>query len=313
MTRTLDEPGIKRMARNLSRSLGESYGNNILGSEPRLWYNPYKLTSLWEIMQQFNPMSWVHFYRFLDSAAHIAAGNPDSPFIQDQNILMHALRSSHQSCIALGLTTSAITITKLIKVLQRAIEQDRIITVGEVKDFVAEFQGRFDDETRGKVFFALMPTNNTLYEEPFRGWEQVIDKFPSTSFDIEEASKCFALNRYTASVLHDMRILEVGLTAMKDALKAVPKSPNWNDVLIAIEEAIINISKGGTLMSKDEKQFYTEAARHFFFVKDGLRNPATHKVSSRFDKERAERILEHVKELMTHLATRLSEVTPPSP
>lgn len=67
------------------------------------------------------------------------------------------------------------------------------------------------DELDSKLFLNLSVGHVPYYNNWLTGWELAIEKFPSIEFEIEEASKSMALNRYTSSVFHSMRILEVGL------------------------------------------------------------------------------------------------------
>ena len=74
------------------------------------------------------------------------------------------------------------------------------------------------------------------YDDHFMdGWESVRNQFPSANTEIEEASKCFALDRYTAVVFHLMRIMEIGLRSLSSTLKDPsldPKrNPNWEGIL----------------------------------------------------------------------------------
>ena len=39
----------------------------------------------------------------------------------------------------------------------------------------------------------------------------MITKFPNTLDDIEEAHKCFALDRFAAAIFHSNQIIEIGL------------------------------------------------------------------------------------------------------
>ena len=65
----------------------------------------------------------------------------------------------------------------------------------------------------------------------------VRDNFPSADHDMDEACKCFALGRYTASVFHQMRIMEVGLNTLGGAL-GLPVASNWGRAIEDIEREI---------------------------------------------------------------------------
>jgi hypothetical protein len=52
----------------------------------------------------------------------------------------------------------------------------------------------------------------------------------SASFDIEEAGKCLAFDRGTATVMHLMRVLEVGLKALAKVLQ-IAYAPSWDSYI----------------------------------------------------------------------------------
>jgi hypothetical protein len=52
-------------------------------------------------------------------------------------------------------------------------------------------------------------------------------RFPSTVPEIEEAAKCYAVGRYTASVFHLMRATESATKALGRALGMTPAHPGW--------------------------------------------------------------------------------------
>jgi hypothetical protein len=56
-------------------------------------------------------------------------------------------------------------------------------------------------------------------------------------------------------------------------------------------------------------QFLSEAAKEFFYFKDGWRNYVAHGRAA-YDEHQALGVLEHTRSFMNHLATRLSEASP---
>ena len=74
---------------------------------------------------------------------------------------------------------------------------------------------RLHDEIEMRYFLSLSPTERTFYEHAiFPFGESVSTRFPKTSVDITEAFKCFGLGRYTATVFHLMRAMEVAVVAL---------------------------------------------------------------------------------------------------
>ena len=67
------------------------------------------------------------------------------------------------------------------------------------------------------------------------------DANPTPSFggfgllDIEEASKSYALERYTASVFHLMRVAEAGLVSIAKRVGLQNTRPGWEEAITYIE------------------------------------------------------------------------------
>jgi hypothetical protein len=139
-------------------------------------------------------------------------------------------------------------------------------------------------------------------------WKVSIQAFPSIEIDAYSATDCYALEHNTASVFHCMRILERGLAAMADDFGLVFDLQQWNTIIEQIESKTTEIRK--TLprgSGKNERmQFLSEAAKEFFYFKDGWRNYVSHN-RGRYDEHQAAGILEHARTFMDHLATQLSE------
>jgi hypothetical protein len=130
--------------------------------------------------------------------------------------------------------------------------------------------------------------------------DQVATKFPSAGYDIEEAGKSFALDRYTACVMHLMRSLEVALDAVGIAVglsNAVIEANNsWESLLRKINDQIkANDDKAPAmnwLLRRDwlaKRQFIIDVRAHLFSVKNAWRNPSMH-LEKKYTEREAERI-----------------------
>ena len=106
-----------------------------------------------------------------------------------------------------------------------------------------------------------------------------------------------------------MRVLEVGLNAVRSSLK-VPYSEkkSWNGVLIDLQTKWKKIEqrKRKPKSWRNDRQFYGEVFVEFDHLKDAWRNHSMH-ARDKYDEERAENIIDHVQRLMRHLATKLRE------
>jgi hypothetical protein len=190
--------------------------------------------------------------------------------IQDPKLLTFQLSLHHCEAIyaALIMETARTTFLKLEK---------------------SEYYSRIDDPEREKMF-----------------GEKTESAFPSAVPEVIGACNCFALEQWTACVFHCMRVLEAPLVALAKKFSVPYDKAEWNTIIEAIEKAVRAIDPAFGLDWKDQQKFYGEAARHFMFIKNSWRNHVMH-VRDEYDEGKALSILQHTKELTTHLSERLSE------
>jgi hypothetical protein len=173
---------------------------------------------------------------------------------------------------------------------------------------LTEIDSRLKDELESIWFMLLTEKKAELYNGKDLFGSQVSQQFPSAVLEIEEAAKCLALGRGTATVFHCMRILEVGLNSFATALSVNFEHRNWENIINDLEAAIKRIPGDPSKPDdwKDLVHFYSEAAIQFRFFKDAWRNYSMH-IHERYDPEYATIVFNSVKEFMRQLATRLHE------
>jgi hypothetical protein len=134
---------------------------------------------------------------------------------------------------------------------------------------LAQIRSRLADELTSKSVY-LIPNRSHLEDTEGFG-EAVATAFPNAVFDIVEAGKCLTFSRATACVMHLMRVLEVGLFALAARLDIDAKSDNWNSILDLMEKEIRSRTKKthGEDWKNIDEPFFTEAATHFRFLKNG--------------------------------------------
>lgn len=154
----------------------------------------------------------------------------------------------------------------------------------------SEYYSRADDPERKKLF-----------------GEKVESEFPSAVPEIIGACNCFAVEQWTASVFHSMRALEAPLTALAKKFNVPYDTKEWHTIIEGIESATRAIDPKYGIDWKEAQKYFGEAARHFMFIKNAMRNHVMH-VRDEYDEGKALSILQHTKELMTHLSQKLSEV-----
>jgi hypothetical protein len=118
--------------------------------------------------------------------------------------------------------------------------------------------------------------------------------------DVEEASKCFAVGRYTACVFHLMRVMELSVQQLGKKLKVrLVQEKNWQNIIDEVNKAVKNMPVK-TLRRKEIQREYTSIAAHLFNVKVAWRNPVMHpKVS--YTEEEAKEIFNNVMIFLSYL------------
>ena len=126
------------------------------------------------------------------------------------------------------------------------------------------------------------------YDGPKMGFGgDVAEAFPSAIYDIQEASRCRALERWTACVMHSMRALEPALLSLAAHMNATVVRKDWWPILKGIREEVERRKDEGLHAAM---QFESEALSYFRDIKDGWRNHTMH-AKMQFDEEGAVAVL----------------------
>jgi len=173
-----------------------------------------------------------------------------------------------------------------------------------------ELHGRIVDGLNYRTCFAIWGNKEKLYAAKLLFGDDVAKKFPSASVDIEEAGKCLALDRGTATVFHLMRVMEVGLRALAKTLndpRLDPKrNPTWSTILQKGDEEVQKPIAQRAPEWAAHDHFFSEAQANLRVVQFAWRNPTMH-VEINYDPEKASDVMQAVKAFMRHLASVLSE------
>ena len=170
---------------------------------------------------------------------------------------------------------------------------------------VRELKTRLKDELEEREFLYVPPSKTKFYKDPMLFGRDVNDRFPMAIDDIEDAGKCLALGQGTACVLHTMRILEVGLKALGNALN-IPYAPSWESYLTQISANIAKKHKNKTAKWKRDEKFYRDLSGDLLIVKQAFRNPTMH-VGRKYSVEEAEQVFTAAKSFMVRLAVHFSQ------
>ena len=103
----------------------------------------------------------------------------------------------------------------------------------------------------------------------------VTKAFPKCSEDIDEAHKCFAFSRYTASMFHLGRAMELATASLAKKMRVGVPDDDWQGLLKAINKAV-DAMPYATKAQREKRAPFAEAAGFSFQFKEAWRNPTAH-------------------------------------
>ncbi len=204
-----------------------------------------------------------------------------------------------EACTEAGLPISARAVDNFIAAFSPT--PPTVQTLEERARFLYEIMS---EEMLTKMFFSIEADKQEFFTEVPE--TEVVKAFGSAEYDMREAARCIALDRWTASVFHSMRSLEFGLVALADVFNVPSDRTNWQQIIDHIEIAIKGISPNRGPQWRDDEKFYSDAALQFRFFKNAWRNHVMHGRDT-YDEDRAIEVYRHMKSFMRHLSTKLSE------
>lgn len=185
---------------------------------------------------------------------------------------------------------------------------------GQIQPMIEVIQDQLN-----KRRFTYIPLAKASSLETFAtDWDPIWKKFGSdkTRYHSREAVYCYALERNTACVFHCMCVLEPGLKSLARRLDIRNPKKDWGSIIgeidkkIAMLRALIATKKvkpRARAVRANLLTFCSEAAKEFFYFKDAWRNHTAHG-RAQYDENDARKILEHVRQFLTHLSTKLREI-----
>ena len=203
-----------------------------------------------------------------------------------------------------GLELSLLQCSRLIKAFEEGAEP------GSIQSMVEDLRSRTFDELDNGYFLHLTNEESKLFEPaiPHFGID-VQTKFPSATYDIEEAGKCAALGRSTASAFHSIRCLEAAIRAICRCL-GIPdptkgSDRTWSAILHKVtEEMDKRWPKSGRLSGDGE--FFEKVVGALAALQNPYRNATMH-LDEKYTEAEAKHILGMVGGLMRIVASRMDE------
>ena len=207
--------------------------------------------------------------------------------------------SLQKYCNSLGLHSAVDQMGRIL-----AAVRDEDCTYQNLKDLVPDLTNRLNGDLKRTAFLYVPPARVRFYLDAPQFGQEVADKFPKSVEDIQEAAKCLALARYTATVFHLMRVTEGATQHLGKKLGiSLVGEKNWHNILDEVDKAIKALPAKNS-HQKAKRNKLAEASAHLRMVKDAWRNDVMHPKET-YTEDEAVRVFRNVKDFMVHLATKL--------
>jgi hypothetical protein len=181
------------------------------------------------------------------------------------------------------------------------------MAVGAVRERLKTLRESFFRELKMVQFIQATPDMIEYLDKPQPFGKYVEKAFPDCSDDLAEAYQCFAFERYTASMFHLGRAMELATKKFGKKIRAVtPGRDEWQPWLTTIN-AVISAMPFKAPKEKAKRECLTEAAAHFFNFKESFRNKTMHPEKS-YTREQALKSLEGAQAFLDGLAQRVFKV-----
>lgn len=225
--------------------------------------------------------------------------------INDQTSFRKTLEKIEADCGPLSLDSAINEIQRTKKMLSSGTYMDFARRLGTLYE-------RIYDQTHGRLFFYIPNERKSWYEYPQREFGlKACAEFADCLTDIEEAGKCYATGRWTASVFHLMRIMEAGLHVMCEKARPygitfpeVEHNRSWDAWLRPLEKQLSKTTEHKSAEWRKVEDSYAEFAADLRNVSRAWRNRTMH-IGINYDQEHTLKIYLAVKSFMGDLAGKL--------
>ena len=270
--------------------------------------NPGRLWSLTDVLR-FYATDWFLMVDNLRDS--VASSNVRIGLFRKYTIDRKLLRSlcleTSETAKQLGFTLTAMKLDKLADDIEQGQCKGTALYIA-----LEEVLGRLYDESDCIHFFVLPADMVPYYESDLSALfgNETLSAFPGILEDLEEACKCFALQRFTACVFHLMRCLEAVCNALALSLDPnVGKLYGWGDYAKHAEKCMEGKGKNSNGMPSHwpgSMPFFEEALADLRAVYKAFRNPTMH-IEKVYTEERAKTIFEASRALIKDIALHVDE------
>ena len=197
------------------------------------------------------------------------------------------------------------------RMMQKMQERQMRLKCGEVRDDLHNLRTRFEDEFHQHLFLHLTLKEGDAFNNPDKHWKEVVTRFPKVRYNIEESTKCFALNRYGAAVFHILQVAEYGVIQVGDVFGVLGDKPGWS-CLKRLQGLIAVPYPQRTPLAQQHTKLLENVVPLALVVKDSWRHKLDHVdnqirwVDTDFSPQVAEEIISATRGFMRKLASDLT-------
>jgi hypothetical protein len=268
---------------------------------------PYQLVSWWE-MQKFSGERLSMIFSLLGGLDGVGQNQqligygesktPDLSGFRD-GPLTHIM----QLAAELGLRSSYIYAQKTRNILA----ESPVLTHNEFRQTNKCLQEIITAEVSSVLLLHIDSSKVVFLQDKNQFGDEVVSRFPSAIVDMEEAARCYGLNRNTACVMHLQRVMEVGLKTLtlQSGITGL-YNPSWDAMLEKLDQELKKDRKTRSSFVSQHLQQIAEATALLRSAKIAWRNPTMH-VENFYDEEKALDVFSAVKGFMRSLASFVSE------
>jgi len=272
-----------------------------------LWEtSPYGVVSLLEMLRLYADMFIKTFWGLseIEGKWHRSDGKIPIP-----QALAAAIVNLDVLCQHHGLTHTAQKCARVRQECQTVgmSYRDGVTALKEIRE-------RLEDELHSRLFLQVPQESVKAYIDPLEGWKEVTARFHKTRTDIEDSSKCFALEMYSASVFHVLLVAEFGVIEVAKLLNAEGDKPGWS-ALDRLERIHKKSYQDKTPLEKE----YTALLGNVFPLAIAMKDAWRHKIShvenklswleTDFSRRTAEEIISAARGFMVRLATGMPKAS----
>jgi hypothetical protein len=139
------------------------------------------------------------------------------------------LQKIFSQCCHLELSVSALHCEELLNTFQ--------LRLPSVQELTALSDG-VERELKTKLFFYVPSSSVHFYQQPKRGWEEIIERFKDCQDDVEEMNRCVAFQRYDAAVFHALLVVEHGLIDLGKKIGVTDPKTGWDATYKRIDQLL---------------------------------------------------------------------------